>query len=269
MTTASVNSDTGSSSGVMGTQAIGRTLAVLELFRDQSGDLGISEVAEALSLSVSTAHRIVRALTLKGYLGQDLRTDRYFLGRSAALLGAAASQRLGLEGVQTVVERLATETGESVNFGVRDGDDIVVVVRAVSKHPLRLAQEPGSRLPVYASSMGKATISFHGQSVDEGLCSLTTPLRALTDHTITSKSRLRDELESTRARGYSIDDEEAIPGVRCVGAPILGPDGSVLGALAVQGPAVRMPPSRLETLGPVVIVAAAELADLLPVSRRF
>jgi IclR family acetate operon transcriptional repressor len=268
MSTVSMKSDATGTHGVSGTQAIGRTLAVLEVFRDRSDDLGISEIAGQLSLSASTVHRIVRALTAKGYLAQDKTTDRYYLGRSAVLLGQAANQRLGLDAAQAVVERLAEETEESVNLGVRDGDDMVVVIRAESKHPLRLSQEPGSRLPVYASSMGKATLAYSGRSIDEELDSLARPLRAITSRTITSERKLRRELEVTRSRGYSIDDEEAISGVRCVGAPILGVSSVVLGAIAVQAPAVRMSHSRLKTLAPLVRKAAEDVARVLPATHR-
>lgn len=246
-----------------GTQAIDRTLAVLELFRDLRHDLGISEIAEELKLSASTVHRIVRALVKKGYLAQNAASERYYLGRSSVLLGQAANHGLGLHLVQPILDRLGEETGESVNLGARDGGEMVVVIHAESKQPLRFSQEPGSRLPVYATAMGKATLS-QAHSIEEELLSLGEPLRPLTDKTIITMSKLRAELEAIRRRGYSVDDEEAIPGVRCVAAPILSPTGRPIAAVAVQGPAVRMTRTRLKALGWVVRGAAEEIAPLIP-----
>ena len=250
-----------------GTQAIGRTFAVLELFRDRGGDLGISEIAAALGLSASTVHRIVRALVDRGYLAQHEANERYYLGRSAVLLGHAASHGLGLDLAQSVLERLSEVSGESVNLGVRDAEEMVVVIRAESKQPLRFSQAPGSRLPVYASAMGKLTLSLAG-SIEDEVGALPTPLRALTAKTITSPARLRKELESIRRRGFSIDDEEAIPGVRCLAVPVPSPHGTPVAALGVQGPAVRMTRERIKDLAPAAHRAATEIAQLLPPAHR-
>jgi len=254
--------------GATGTQTITRTLAVLDLLRDSRHDLGISDIAQRLSLSGSTVHRIVRALVESNYLAQNHETERYYLGRAAVLLGQAANDRLGLQRAQVVLDRLRDETGESVNLGARDRDDMVILIRAESPHPLRFSQEPGSRLPVYATSMGKAWLSHCEVTIEEGVDSIETLLRPLTSKTISSKADLLHDLRKIRKRGYSIDDEEAVPGVRCIAAPVLSLEGSLLAAVAIQSPAVRMPRKRLATLAPIIRAAAEEVSQLLPVTQR-
>lgn len=249
--------------GTAGTQSITRTLAVLDIFREAKGDLGISDLASLLSLSVSTVHRIVSALTAKGYLAQNEETERYYLSRSSVLLGQAANRRLGLHLAKPVLDSLGKETGESVNLGVREGVEMVVVMRVESPQPLRFSQDPGSRLPVHASAMGKVTLS-RSPSIDDEIAGLPTPLRALTEHTIVSADDLRRELERIRASGYSLDNEEAIMGVRCLAAPVVSAQGDVLAAVAIQAPAVRMPRARLKKLAPLAIAAAAEVAEMIP-----
>jgi IclR family acetate operon transcriptional repressor len=255
---------TGTTSASVGTQAISRTLAVLTLFRESEGDLGISDIARQLSLSVSTVHRIVRALVDEGYLSQDVPTERYTLGRSAVLLGHAANRRLGLDRAKPVIERLRDESGESVNLGVRDGAEMVVVISVESKQLLRISQAPGSRLPVHATAMGKATLSHGTRSIDEEIAGLDMPLRRLTKNTITGAAALRKELNSIRRRGYSIDEQEAIEGVRCLAVPIISPEGDLLAAMALQGPAVRMTDAQLKRAVPMLRTAAKEIAALLP-----
>lgn len=254
--------------GATGTQAIGRTLAVLELFRQSDHDLGISEISHHLGLSGSTVHRMVRALLEAGYLAQNEATERYYLGRSAVLLGQAATQGLGLHRVQALLERLREQTGESVNLGARDGDDMVIVSCAPSKLPLRFSQEPGSRWPIYATAMGKAWLAHASSSIEEEVAALDQPLRSLAAKTITSTEVLTRELHRIRKRGFSLDDEESIPGVRCVAAPVLSKQGVLLACVAIQGPAVRMPRARLTSLAPVVRDAADDIALMLPASQR-
>jgi IclR family acetate operon transcriptional repressor len=257
---------TSANGGSTGTQAIARTLAVLAAFREAEADLGISDLAHRLSLSGSTVHRIVRALAAEGYVAQNEETERYYLGRASVLLGQAANRRLGLHQAQSVLEGLAADTGESVNLGVRDRSEMVVVMRVESKHPLRFSQEPGSRLPVYASAMGKAMLS-RSTCVEDEVAGLPR-LEPLTPHTIVSKDKLVRELRQIRSRGYSLDNEEAITGVRCVAAPVVSAQGTVLGAIAIQAPAVRMPRPRLRTLAPLAIAAADEVAQMVPTAHH-
>ena len=245
-----------------GTQAIDRSLAVLSCFMQADPELGITDIARALELSPSTVHRIARALVGGGFLEQNERTNRYQLGRSVLLLGQVAQHSFGLDRAHPIAERLAEETGESVNLGIRDPAAGVVAMSVASKHHLRFHQPPGTRAPLHASAIGKALLAF-GSGL-EGEIGALAPLAPLTAHTITSVSALRAELALTRERGWSFDDEESIWGVRCLGAPILAAGGEARAALALQGPSVRMPAERVEELRPALLRAALDIQHALP-----
>ncbi len=248
-----------------GTRSVDRAFAILGVFREVDIDLGVNDVARRLSLTSSTVHRIMRVLTRQGYLAQDHETEDYHLGRGAYLLGQAASRRLGLYRALPVLQRTVALSGESVNLGMRDGDEMVVLAHAESEHTLRISQRPGSRLPVHASGMGKAAMAYVA-SIEDEVAALAKPLRVVTANTIVSAEKLTAELQATRDRGYSLDDEEAILGVRCVGAPVVSANGHVIAALAIQGPAVRMSPLRMQELASLAIAAAKEVAEVLPAS---
>jgi len=250
-------------SRVAGTQAIRRAFSVLTLFRDEGGPLGVVQIAERLGFTLSTAHRIARALVAEGYLSQEEGRERYRLGAQALLLGQAAQQALGVDAVRPVLEGLARETGESVNLGLLDGDQVVVIYRVESTQPLRFSMAVGSRLELYASSMGKSLLAFNDALADypdRRADSLT----RLTPTTHVDPARLRADIQQVRARGWSTDDEESLPAVRCVGAPVVDGAGQARAAVAVQAPAVRMPDGRFDELGPVVRRAADEVGRLLP-----
>lgn len=253
---------------VAGAQTISRAFAVLRLFRDQRRDLGVGAVAKELGLNLSTTHRIVRALVSEGYLAQNAENERYYLGTSALLLGQAAHHNFGLDVVYPVLQQLATDTGESVNLGVLAGDAATVVERIESAQPLRFTQPPGTRVPLYASSMGKALLAFNSDLEQRTLKGVNR-LRRITDKTHQTARSLRADLDAVRVRGWSTDDEESTLGVRCAGAPIRDSAGVARAAIAVQAPAVRVPDVRFDELGPMVAAAAKEISALLPPGHSF
>lgn len=253
---------------VVGAQTISRAFAVLRLFRDHPVDLGVGAISKELGLTLSTTHRIVRALVAEGYLAQNQASERYYLGSGALLLGQAAHRNFGLDVVYPVLQRLAATTGESVNLGVLSGDAAVVVERIESAKPLRFTQPPGTHAPLHASAMGKALLAFNDET-ERRILTEANHLQPLTPKTHVSVEALRVELEKTRARGWSIDDEESTIGVRCAGAPIKDNAGVARAAIAVQAPAVRIPDARFDELGLEVARAAQEISTLLPPGHSF
>lgn len=249
-----------------GTQAIGRALAVLKLLADNPGELGIAEIAGQLGLSSGTTHRVVRALIVEGLIAHNPRTDSYYLGAGTILLGQAAQRGFGLDKALPVLEQINAETEESVNLTVREGAESVVMLRVQSVLPLRFEQHPGARFPLYTTASGKAILA-HSPDAEAYLRGLPATLPQLTARTITSPDTVAEQLEEIRRRGYSVDEEENVAGVRCVGAPILDSDGRAQAALVIQVPTVRMPPRRVRELGARVVTAAKEVAQFVPVDR--
>lgn len=244
-----------------GTQSVDRALAILRSFEDASGDLGVTELAQRSGLSVSTAHRLTRALCTAGLLRQEPRTERYQLGPALVVLGRRAEEQLGYTRALPVLQELSSQSGESVNLGIRSGDDVLVVLDVASDQPLRFDQVAGTRVPIHTSAMGKCLLAF---SADPSTAVSGLPrLARVTKRTITTRTALLAELERTRGQGWAMNDEERHPGVRAVAAPVLGPDGVAFAAIAVQGPAVRVDEAHLEGLAGLVRAATATVAPLL------
>lgn len=249
-----------------GTQAIGRAIAVLKLLGGSSAGLGLPEIATRLQLSAGTAHRVVRALIAEGLVAHNPRTEAYYLGAGMILLGQAAQRGFGLDKALPVLEQLNAETEESVNLVVREGSESVVTLRVQSTLPLRFEQHPGARLPLYATASGKAILAY-SPDAETYLGLLPERLPKLTERTLATPAELAAQLERIRRRGYSIDEEENVAGVRCVGAPIVDAAGRAQAALVIQVPTVRMPPERMRELGARVMSAAKEVASFVPVER--
>ncbi|RLM48441.1 IclR family transcriptional regulator, partial [Halobellus sp. Atlit-31R] len=92
------------------------------------------------------------------------------------------------------------------------------------------------------SSVSKANLAgFPDTSVNEILDRWGLP--AETEYTITDRDALMEDIERTSERGYSVNDQEAVEGLRSVGVPVTAPHGGVLGALDISGPLYRLPPN--------------------------
>ena len=243
-----------------GAQAIERALGVLRCYESGADDLGITDIAKLTGLSISTAHRVTRALTDGGLLVQDARTERYRLGPTLVVLGRKAARGLGYEAALPAMQSLARDTGESVNLGIRSAGDVQVVLDVASDQPLRFAQAPGTRVPLHTSAMGKCLLAFAEDTAAQ--VAALGELSRLTDKTITDPETLAKDLQLVRERGWALNDEERHQGVRTVAAPVLRP-GGVMAAIAVQGPTVRITDGRLDELAERLERAAAEVAPLL------
>ena len=239
-----------------GTQAVDRAIAVLRCF-ERSEQLTPTAVAQQLDLTVSTAHRIIRALHAAGMLGQDPATERYFLGPTVAILGRLALERTGATVMQPALTALRDRTGEAVSLGVRIGDEVAVLMQVPSTHPLRYDQQPGARNPIHVCAMGKTLLAFGDDRV-----SAAEPFARYTAATLTTRSELAVDLDAIRERGYAVNNEERIVGVRALAAPIRDHTGATVAAVALQGPAVRFGDDRLAELTREVIATADELTTL-------
>ncbi|QXJ19778.1 IclR family transcriptional regulator [Actinomadura graeca] len=239
-----------------GTQSVDRAIAVLRSFEGAARQTP-TEVAHRLGLSVSTAHRIVRALHDTGMLGRDALTERYFLGPTTAILGRLALERMGATLLQPELSALRDGTGEAVSLGVRAGDEVAVLLHLPSAHPLRYDQPPGARNPIHGCAMGKALLAF-----EDGAAALREPFRRYTPATLTTRAELEADLARVRERGFSLNEEECLAGVRAVAAPVRDGSGRVFAAVALQGPSVRFGADRMPDLAEAVLAAAGRLTEL-------
>lgn len=230
-----------------GARAIHRALAILECFDSGQREIGINELAKALSLSPSTVHRIVRALVERGYLAQNQQSTRYTLGPTMIVLGQVTQRLFGLDRVAPLLEEVGRRYGESVTFGMRDAASVVVLAQVDSTKPMRFSHPPGTRLPLYASALGKALLA-HAADLAAELRALGR-LTPLTPRTLHERRPLSADLAATLDRGYAIDDEESVMGVRAVAVPVVGRGGEVIAALGIEGPSEHLPDSWVRQIG--------------------
>jgi IclR family transcriptional regulator, acetate operon repressor len=240
-------------------QSVGKAFEIIEALAEH-GPMGLSALAKSAGLPLTTAHRLVGTLSELGYLRAVGGRD-YALGPRLVYIGERAHQLLAQWAVPHLAA-LVDELGETANLAMLDGDRIVYVAQAPSRHQMRMFTEVGRRVLPHCTAVGKALLA---RLPAEDLAALVgrIGLPALTGHTITTASALDEALARVRELGYAVDDGEHEVGVRCVAVALA--DSHLPLAMSISGPAPRMTEDLVERAAPVLAASAAALArDLAP-----
>jgi DNA-binding IclR family transcriptional regulator len=246
-----------------GVKSLQKIMTILECFSAVDKSLSVAQIVERSGLPRSTAHRLVLSLRQIGLLDQDGARNDYRLGLRLFEFGNAVLVNMDIQKeARTFVELLSRAADETVHLCVFDGWRMVFIDRQVGgrtgRNNATIVMETS---PCYCSGVGKAALAFQPESVIDRIIRLGLP--AYTRTTITDPTALRQELEKTRARGYSLDFGEMETGVRCVAAPIRNNTSKVIAAISVSGPDRRLPEERLHELAPMVIEHANLLSERL------
>lgn len=235
-----------------------RIVKILTLF-GQHSSLKITEIAALTDLPKTTVHRLVHTLSELGMLEFESLGRRYHLGPSAVELGRAALRWHG-EALLAYPElwRLAQDTGEGVNLGVPVPTGVLYVQKVRSAEPLQVDLPVGTIVPFHCTAIGKAFLAFSGPDIN------TLELVGYTPTTIRDLQQLQIELDHIIKKGVAVDNEEFLPGVRCIGAPIRNSRGIAVAGIAIAAPTSRMDYKRLEQLAPVLLESATRVSRLMP-----
>ncbi|MGH2991788.1 MAG: IclR family transcriptional regulator [Solirubrobacterales bacterium] len=245
-----------------GIQSVARALAILELFSDRRPALSVSEVAELTGLNRATCYRFCQTLLQLGYL-EEISERRFRPGLKAVSLAHSALRSRELpELAMPYLRELRRQTSETVNMGLLDGTEVVYVARVLSDHLISLRLYVGSRLPAYASSLGRAMLAFLPEGESQAVIDRS-ELNPITEHTIFDPRRLKAELRRIRARGYAVNDQEIANGLRGVAAPVLSASQRPIAAVNISVPRPLIQPLELEeVLAPQVMETASAISAL-------
>lgn len=225
-----------------------RCLQILRLLSAAEEDLPLNEVASATGLHPSTAHRILATLVSEGFVEQQ-SDRRYRLSIEAFAVGAGFLRRSAIRRAAVpVLMRLAEQTKTSVNLAFWHKGHIVVVDCIPMPDMYNFYTETGTMVPAHATGIGKALLAFRGkQSIEE-----LGPLHRFTRNTICTLPALLKELERIRKNGYAVDNEESIPGCRCIAAPVLQGGKDAAAAISISAPPSSMLMERIPELAVLV-----------------
>ncbi len=242
-------------------QSLARGLKILEFLSQAQDGVSITELAERLGVDKGSASRLVATLASYGYAEKDERTRRYHLGSQVVSLSRSVLTRLPLrEAAKPFLRELMERTGECAHLAVAAQGQVLYIDQVESPATLRVNAEVGTLNPLHCTALGKALLAFGDLQPQDDL-------QAFTVNTLTDPARLRKNLEQVRAQGYSVDDEEFDPGVRCIAVPVWDFRGKVVASMGISGPATRVTSERLTALAAIVLEVGKSLSERLSFTR--
>jgi len=224
--------------------SLARGLEVIRAFTRSTPRMTLSDVARATGMTRATVRRFLLTLVRESYADTD---GKHFALKPKVLeLGYAALSSLPfLDVVQPVLDRLAEELAESCFAAILDGEDVMYIACAApTGRFVNIDLNVGSRAPAHCVSTGRVLLAALDEQQRLKYLSKAT-LKKLTPNTIVSKVKLRGLIEETRAKGWSIVDQELEIGLRSISVPIRDHSGKVLAALNVACPSSRISPEEM------------------------
>ena len=247
--------------------ALDRSLDLLETLSSEPRGLTLSQLSETLSAPKNSMFRITQTLLSRGYLVRDEGTLAFRLTPKLLKLSPPRWRGISLaEASRQGMNWLRDETGETVQLGVLNEQQGVIIDQVEGTQPLRIVVNLGLRFALHNNAPGKLLLAYMtAEQRSRTLSEL--KLTATTPRTITIRSELRKECERIIAAGYSTDYAEADDGVHCIAAPIFDSDETIAGAIWISGPAKRLPKSRFPAFGGKVSAAGQRISRFIEEMR--
>ncbi|MGX1273454.1 IclR family transcriptional regulator [Streptomyces phaeoluteigriseus] len=235
-----------------------RLLSVLAAFDHAHPALTLTDISRRAGLTLTTAHRLVTALTEWGALERD-PSGAYHVGLRLWEIAALAPRGVALrQAALPYLEDLYEATHENVQLAVRDGSEVVYTEWLSGHSAVGVRIRVGARWPLHATGVGLVLLAHCPPDVQGAYCE--TPLQACTDHTLTDPARLRRVLAEVRRTGVAVSSRQVTEDALSVAAPVRGQDGAVVAAVSVVVPYAD---ARVPVLVPAVRLAARGISRAL------
>lgn len=209
-----------------------RSLAMLDAVIGDGGRSNVAELARQVGIPMATAHRQVTTLVEEGYLA-PLGKGRHVAGaRLLGMLHQLDEKQIIANLAAPLLHELAAHVRSVVQFGTFENDMVTYRIKT-GRGASALFTRTGMQLEAYCSGMGKVLLA-HLPDDERELYLAGGPFVPLTERTIVDPGLLRAELDAVRVQGFAIDDEEIVPGLRCMAVPLRQGHGRVFAAISVS-----------------------------------
>ncbi|KGX91351.1 IclR family transcriptional regulator [Pontibacillus halophilus JSM 076056 = DSM 19796] len=224
----------------------------------EHGEMTMSEVMHHMKLNKTTAFRMLYTLEHMGYIHK--KGHSYQVSTKLGTYKQSHQLLVDWSSVPPLYE-LSHELGETMYIGILDGTDVVTTQVVDGTHAMRIHSQVGDRDPAHGSALGKAIVAFFDERKQRNyLQQLKWEKR--TENTFDDEQLFLYHLKAIRNQGFAVDDEETEIGLRCIAAPIYH-NGEVVAAVALSGPASRIPKQQDTYHSKKIRACSAQISTLL------
>ena len=216
-------------------QSIEKMFHIIETMAVAGRPMRLNEIAEKSRVPASTAMRILNAMIDNGYASQNEETQLYSLSYKFLWIASNLRENLTLSQViHPYLQEISKRVGVSCALGIRNGDYITYVDEVVSSQQMiRIFHHLGQSYDLYANGCGKLFLAEYSKA-ELNRYFQQHELKSITPKTLCTRAELEADLARTRQRGYSMNDEECLLGMRCISFPLKSSDGEVFAGISLS-----------------------------------
>lgn len=215
--------------------SVDNTLRLLQGLRD-TGAMRITDAANELGVSVSTAHRLLSMLVYRGFAVRD--ESRVYHPGPGIVAGAQAqsAHRDVLDRMKPRLKALSEQTGQTCNLMVRVGTTTRFLDSCEGPDGLGIGSRAGEILPAALTSGGQVLLADLGMDVLGSLYQ-SKSARTSGDHLDEAAfAKFVRKLETVRRVGWALNRERTERGVAALGMAVRDLAGDAVAAVSISVP---------------------------------
>lgn len=243
--------------------SIEKALNILELISQNDKGLTTTEISNITGQGVSATFHLLNTLRLSGFIRQEQKSKRFFIGYKFLRIAEAAKNQFSLSNIsEDSLSRLTAQCNETSNLVILEGSNIEYIYQCECTQLLKMFTQIGAKVPYSCTGGGKAIAAFLPENELAELLEKT-ELIPYTKNSCSSLSQLKKNIEEIRKRGFALDNEEREPGVTCIASPIFNESNYPVAAVSISGPTSRIKEKGIDLLADAVKNTAREISEKL------
>lgn len=245
-------------------KTLSRGLRVLSVILETGRPMGVTDIANRVGLHKATVSRMLRALSVEGYVFQDSTSMNYTIGPALGRwLRTSVRDEMLIQRSRPYLTQLRDRSGETAALFIRAGHELICVSQEVSGLAIRREHVLGERLPITHGAVGRVYLAFATPDEAQWLLDQV-PLKPMATKTILDKNRYLELLPTIRRNGYAIAESETVEGMSGIAAPLLSLSGdNPLGVISVSGPSFRWTRTDMEELAPTLVDTNETIVEII------
>lgn len=234
-------------------KSLSKALKIIETMSEMECPVKLIDLSRKLQMAPSTVLRFLNSLIEDSYVAQEPSTSSYYLTLKIASIGKRCENKYPFQKIlQKYVDLIVENFNESASLCIENNMKVLyIATKEGPSHLLQTLSRIGRIAPMHATGTGKLLLLNYSDSELENFVQKQ-GLTEFTDYTLTSLESLKQELQTIKAQGYALDNEECEVGVRCLAVPVKDFTGRIVAALSVSAPITRLDMNRIQNALPTM-----------------